>query len=118
MVSGARVFRVSLFGFSETKYQPPYSAPSLHQTQPKTLVNHPLNQMAPNPIDYIQKKWIARQIQHAASLKTLAGIQRFQKTFLEKLFEDETDTKPRSIRQYLAKPIYSKITFAHKFSSS
>jgi hypothetical protein len=73
--------------------------------------------MAPNPTDRIQKKWVARQLQHAASLKTLAGVQRFQKTVVEML-EDETDTKPRSVRQYPAKPIYSKIAFAYKFSSS
>jgi hypothetical protein len=63
--------------------------------------------MAPNPTDRIQKKWVAKQLRHAASLKTLA---------LEML-EDETDTKPQSVRQCLAKLIYSKITFAHKFSS-
>ncbi len=72
--------------------------------------------MAPNPTDRIQKKWVAKQLRHAASLKTLAGVQRFQKNFLEML-QDETDTKPRSVRQCLAKLIYSKITFAHKFSS-
>jgi hypothetical protein len=72
--------------------------------------------MASNPPDRIQKKWVAKQLRHAASLKTLAGLQKFQKDFLEKL-EDGTDTTPKSVRQCLAKLIYSKITFAHKFSS-
>jgi hypothetical protein len=73
--------------------------------------------MAPYPTNHIQKKWVARQLRHAASLKTLAGVQRFQKTVLAKL-EDEKDIKPQSVRQYPTKPIYSKITFAYKFSSS
>jgi hypothetical protein len=105
---------------SENNNTPPYSAPSLIKLTKNFTVsrrNHPLNQMAPNPTGRIQKKWVAQQLRHAASLKTLAGVQRFQKNFLEKL-EDETDTKPRSVRQYPGKPIYSKITFAHKLSSS
>src|SRR5271169_4573607 len=91
------------------------TAPSLIKLTKNFTVsrrNHPLNQMAPNPTDRIQKKWVARQLRHAASLKTLAGVQRFQKTVLEML-EDETDTKPQSVRQYPAKPVYSKITFAY-----
>jgi hypothetical protein len=72
--------------------------------------NYPLNQMAPSRIE---KKWTAKQLRHAVSLKTLVGIQKFQKAILEML----EDTKPRSVRQYPAKPIYSKITFAHKFLS-
>jgi hypothetical protein len=86
------------------------------QLTKKLRSSNPLNQMASNPTDRIQKKWVAKQLRHAASLKTLAGVQRFQKDFLEML-EDETDTKPQSVRQCLAKLIYSKITFAHKFSS-
>jgi hypothetical protein len=48
----------------------------------------PLNQMAPNPSNRVQKKWVAKQLQQAASLKTLAGVQRFQKTLLEKLLSE------------------------------
>jgi hypothetical protein len=130
-LNGHGFLGVSLFGFSETKTSSiPIASTSVHDSAffahqthqklhaTKDSCDHPLNQMAPNLTDRpIQKKWVAKQLRHAASLKTLAGVQRFHKTVLEML-KDETDTKSRSVRQYLAKPIYSKITFAHKFSSS
>jgi hypothetical protein len=58
--------------------------------------------MAPNPTNGIQKHkmWMAEQIRHLASLKTPAGRERFQKTILE-ILEDNKDTKPQSVRQYL-----------------
>jgi hypothetical protein len=106
MVGGARVFSVNLFGFSETKTineQYPNLIQLLRSSDsPKTSVsrrNHPVNQMAPKFSDRVEKKWVAKQLQHIASLKTVAGIQRFQKTVLEML-EDKTDTKPQSVRQY------------------
>lgn len=106
MVSGTRVFRVSLFGFSGTKtideQYPNLIQPLRSSNSPKTLVsrrNHPVNQMAPKFSERVEKKWVTKQLQHIASLKTVAGIQRFQKTVLEML-EDKTDTKPQSVRQY------------------
>ena len=99
---------IALFGLSETKTIPQFAL-KLTKNLTVSRRNHPLNPMAPNPTNHIQKKWIAKQLRYAASLKTLAGVQKFQKTVLEML-EDETDTKPRSVRQYPAKPIYSKFT--------
>jgi hypothetical protein len=71
--------------------------------------------MAPKPNDRIEKKWVVKQLRHFTSLKTIAGVQKYQKTLLKRL-EDEEDTKTRSVRQYLTKPIHSKITFAYEFS--
>jgi hypothetical protein len=59
---------------------------------------------------------MAGQLRRAASLKTLAGMQKYQKTLLNKILDGEKDTKLRSVRQYPTKLIHSKITFAHKFS--
>jgi hypothetical protein len=74
--------------------------------------------MAAKSTDRIRKKWVVSQLQHGASLKTLAGAQRFQKALMQKILEDEA-TEPQSVRQYLAKLIiYSRITFTHKISSS
>jgi hypothetical protein len=69
--------------------------------------------MAPAHFNSVQKKWMAGQLRRAASLKTLAGVQKYQKSLLEKMFDGE---KPRSVRQYPTKLIHSKITFTHKFS--
>jgi hypothetical protein len=69
-------------------------APSLTQTSRR---NHLLSQMAPKSTDRIQKKWMEKQIRHFASLKTISGVQKYQKTLLDKL--DEKDTHLQSVRQ-------------------
>jgi hypothetical protein len=73
--------------------------------------------MAPAHFSGVQKKWIAGQLRRAASMKTLAGLKKYQKTFLDKVLDGEKDTKARSVRQYPTKLIHSKITFTYKFST-
>ena len=53
--------------------------------------------MVPKSTDRIQKKWMVKQIRHFASLKTIAAVQKYQKTLLDKL--DEKDTNLQSVRQ-------------------
>jgi hypothetical protein len=66
--------------------------------------------MTPKFSDPVEKKWITDQLQHIGSLKTVAGlqkgIQRFQKTVLEKL---EGKIKPQSVRQYPVSRSISKV---------
>jgi hypothetical protein len=71
--------------------------------------------MAGKNTDRIQKEWVVRQLQHAAKLKTLAAVKKYQEQLSERL-EGETNTTDRCVRP--TKPIYCKSTFTHKFSSS
>jgi len=47
--------------------------------------------------DRVQKKWIAQQLRRASRMKTVAGIQKYQKAILDMLLEEGEAIKTKSV---------------------